>query len=683
MEKGAKIKIGIIVLLIIVIMGAIIGISKYRKYLEIVELEKQKTAIQTFFSRINEKKYEEMYDLITEKSKQNISKEDFVKRNKNIYNGIEATNVKIEIKEMWEDENISNKKLVRYTQSFVTAAGEISFDNTVDLYKENDIYKIEWKSNLIFPELNDDYKVRISTLEATRGNIKDRNGNLLAYDGKIYSVGIVPGKLGENRDEDIAKIAELLGVSTEKIEKALSASYVKDDIFVPIKSIAKNSEIKEKLLEIKGVMISNVDGRVYNLGEEAAHLIGYIQPINSEELEKHSGEGYTSTSYIGKAGIEYTYESTLRGIDGAEIYIEDKDGRRVKDILKRNKKDGTDVILTIDYNLQKDFYDQMKDDKGLFVAMDSETGELLALVSTPSYDSNDFILGMSTEQWNSLNNDVNMPLYNRFKQSYCPGSTFKPITAAIGLSADVINKNTEYNYSGTSWQKNSGWGDYYVTTLTDYPEIKNVQNAIIRSDNIFFSQLAIKIGKDTMTKYLDNLGFDEELDLEISLKKSQYINENKELTELKLANTGYGQGDVLVNPIHMATIYSAFVNDGDMIKPYLEYKNGEKTILKQDVFTEEATQIVKDAMLKVIESPNGTANDAKVLGLDMIGKTGTAELKKTKDDTESGTLGWFNCVTLNREAGNLVIVGMVENTQNNSDGGSHYVISKIKKVLAK
>ncbi len=680
MEKNQKSKIGIIILCIIIIVIAIVGGIAWVKHNESVDRENQKQVVQTYFSYINEKKYEEMYELISETSKQNISKEDFVKRNKNIYNGIDATNVKIEIQELIEEED---KKKVNYTEKFVTAAGEVSFNNTLQLHKEEDGYKIEWKSNLIFPELEEDYKVRISTIESKRGSIKDRNGNILAYDGKISSVGIVPGKLGEKREANIAKISELLEVSVERIEKALSASYVKDDTFVPIKKISKTSELKNQLLEIPGVMISNADGRVYNLGEEAAHLIGYIQTINAEELEKNEGKGYTSTSYIGKSGIELVYEDTLKGTDGSEIYIEDADGKKVTTILKRDKKDGNDVCLTIDYDLQKAFYDQMKHDKGFFVAMNPRTGELLAMVSTPSYDSNDFILGMTTEKWDRLNNDENKPLYNRFKQSYCPGSTFKPITAAIGLSENVIDEKTEFNYSGTSWQKDSSWGNYYVTTLTSYNEAKNVENALIRSDNIFFSQLALKIGKNTMVKYLDNLGFNEQLDFPVGLKKSQYLGETNEFTDVKLANTGYGQGDVLINPVHMAAIYSTFVNDGDMVKPYLEDQNGERMILKENVFSSQATEIVKNALFKVVESPNGTANDMKIPGLDIIGKTGTAELKKTKDDVESGTLGWFNCITLNRANQNLVIVGMVENTQDNSSGGSHYVISKIKEVLMK
>ena len=641
--------------------------------------QNKKDVVYTFFSYIEQEKYEEMYELISETSKQKISKEDFVKRNKNIYGGIDATNITIEIEKIIKE---GKRNFVSYNESFVTRAGEVAFSNKLELSKEDD-YKIEWSSKLIFPELLDEYKVRISTIEAKRGSINDRKGNPLAYDGKISTVGIVPGKLSENKEEDIKKISELLGMSVEKINRELSASYVKDDIFVQLKKIEKDSEIKEKLLEIPGVKIASQDGRVYPLGEEAAHLIGYIQEINSEELEKRKGEGYTSTSLIGKSGLELVYEEKLRGIDGAEIYIEDENGVMKTHILKRDKKDGEDVKITIDSELQRDFYNQMKEDEGLFVAMIPETGELLALVSTPSYNSNDFILGFTTEEWNALNNDERMPLYNRFKQAYCPGSTFKPITAAIALTDRIINENETFTYSGTSWQNDKSWGDYYVTTLTEYPEDKNVKNALIRSDNIFFAQLSMKIGKTGMSKYLDNLGFNENLEFPISLKKSQYLNEEKEMTDLKLANTGYGQGDVLVNPIHMASIYSAFVNNGDMLKPYIEYKDGEKTILKENVFSEDAVKIVSNALKDVVESPNGTANDAKIAGLEMIGKTGTAELKKSKEDTQSGTLGWFNCITLNREEGNLVIVGMVENSQDNSSGGSHYVISKIKQVLSK
>ena len=136
---------------------------------------------------------------------------------------------------------------------------------------------------------------------------------------------------------------------------------MEDDTFVPIKKVsADNTEIKNKVLEIPGIQINSVEARTYPLGEEAAHLIGYVQAINEEELNERAGEGYNSNSVIGKAGLELTYEDTLRGIDGVEIYIVDEEENRLKTLAKQDKKDGTDVKLTIDSTIQKQLYDQMK-----------------------------------------------------------------------------------------------------------------------------------------------------------------------------------------------------------------------------------------------------------------------------------------------------------------------------------
>ena len=171
-------------------------------------------------------------------------------------------------------------------------------------------------------------------------------------------------------------------------------------------------------------MISSTDARVYPYGKETSHITGYVQPISAEILSEKEGKGYNSNSIIGKVGLEYAYEDKIRGIDGVEIYIEDSEGNRLKELAKQDKKDGQDIKLTIDMDIQSKLYNQLKDDKGFFVVMEPQTGEMLALVSTPSYDANDFVLGLTNEQWESLNNDESKPLYTRFLQSYCPGSTF-------------------------------------------------------------------------------------------------------------------------------------------------------------------------------------------------------------------------------------------------------------------
>ena len=671
MEKK-KVLIGVIVLVIIVV-AIIIGVVIIQNN----EKDKVKDLVTEYFSLVNDKNYDELYSKV---ASMNMSKDDFIARNKNIYEGIDCANIEINIKNVEKADKGYN---IIYNEKFFTSAGEVEFDNTANVVKEDKELKLKWDSHIIFPQLNDDEKVRVSTIKAKRGSILDRNDVALAEDGYIASVGIVPGKLGENRDESISKISELTGVSTDYINELLNASYVKDDTFVAVKKIVdSNQDLKNELLTIPGVMINKEDGRVYSLGKEASHLIGYVQPISSEELKENEGKGYTTNSLIGKTGLELAYEDTLRGIDGTDIYIVDENENRVSTIAKQDKKDGKDVKLTIDSNMQKQVYDQMQNDKGLFVIMEPKTGELLALVSTPSYDSNDFVVGLTTDKWNELNNDENRPLFNRVTQKYCPGSTFKPITGAIGLTTGKINESEDLGYRGTSWQKDSSWGNYHITTLTDYSGPKNLLNAIMYSDNIYFAQTTLKIGAESFASSLDKIGFNQSIDFPLTLSKSQYANDNgtKIEGETKLADSGYGQGSILVNPIHMASIYSAFANDGNMVKPRIEYdenKNGE--ILIENAFSKEASDIIENDLIQVVE--NGTATDMKIDGITIAGKTGTAELKTSQEDTESGTLGWFNCYTINRQGGDLLIVSMVENVQDNTDGGSHYLIKKIKTLM--
>ena len=674
--KNKKVLIGVIIAIVVIVIAIVATVIIMGNK----EQEEAKGLLNDYFGLINNKSYEELYSKV---ASMNMSEEDFVTRNQNIYEGIDSSNIQIEISNV---EKVDNGYDISYHEKMYTSAGEVEFDNTANVVKENGELKLKWSSSMIFPQLGDTDKVRVSTIKARRGSILDRNDVPLAEDGDIASVGIVPGKLGENRDESISKISELTGVSVDYINESLNASYVKDDTFVPVKKIVdSNTELKEQLLTIPGVMINKEDGRVYSLGEEAAHLIGYVQPINAEELEEHEGEGYTSTSLIGKAGLELAYEETLRGIDGTDIYIVDENENRISTISTQEQKDGKDVKLTIDSTLQKQVYDQMKEDKGFFVIMEPQTGELLALVSTPTYDSNDFVVGLTTDKWNSLNNDEARPLFNRFTQKYCPGSTFKPVTGAIGLTTGTIDPNEDLGYTGTSWQKDSSWGNYNVTTLTGYSGPKNLLNGILHSDNIYFAQSALKMGADTFTSSLDKLGFNQSLEFPLTLAKSQYASNNGTTIEgeTKLADSGYGQGDILVNPIHMAAIYSAFANDGNMIKPRIEYdesKNGE--ILIENAFTKEAADTIENDLIQVVESPEGTANDMRISGTTIAGKTGTAELKTSSEDTESGTLGWFDCYTIDRQNDtDMLIVSMVENVQDNSDGGSHYLIRKIRTLF--
>ena len=675
-------KIIIIVISIILILAISVGIG-ITIYFNNKPKNKPEDVLQTFASYINDKKYEDMYSLLSSKSKANISEEDFIKRNKNIYEGIEAENFSVDIQSI-ENENKLAK--VTYKNSMDTMSGHVDFTNTVTLeLNEEKEYKIDWTSNLIFPKLNTEDKVRVKTIEAKRGSILDRNGEYLATNGVASKIGLVPGKMSDNREEDIAKIAELLNMTSDGINSELSASYVKADTFVPLKTVGKNEmELKNKLLEIKGIKIIDADERIYPQGVSTSQLVGYIQPINAEELKEKAKDGYTSSSKIGKYGLERAYESTLRAVNGSEIYIEDANGNKKTSIAKQEQKDGQDVKLTIDSKLQQTVYEQFKDDKSAVVVMNPKTGEVLALASCPSFDSNDFSLGMTTADYKNLTENPDNLLYNRYLATYAPGSSFKPIIGAIGLTTGAFSADDDFGRSGTKWQNDSSWGDFYITTLSTYNGPANLKNALIHSDNIYFAKAALKIGGKNLINSLKNIGFGQQIEFPQTISKSSYSNSESFTNETQLANSGYGQGEVLVNSIHMAMMYSAFVNEGNMIMPYLEYKENASSqtakYYKENAFSKEAANEVRDGLIQVVENPSGTAHTAKIEGKTIAGKTGTAEIKASKEDTSGTELGWFAIFTAEDTVERpILIISMVEDVKGR--GGSGYVVKKDSLVL--
>lgn len=687
-KKNSRAKIFGVIIGTVALGGSIYAGIVYQKQFSWSTPEELLTAYMAY---IPEGEYEKMYEMLNIEASGNIAQEEFIKRNSAIYEGIEMHDMDVEIIKYEKEKN-----RVTYHTSFDTVAGTISFENEAVFLEGKKGYELVWEDSLIFPELQGTDKVRVTTTEAKRGQILDRNGRTLAGPGVASSVGIVPGKLGES-EEAYQQVAELLKINPEVIKKKLSANWVKDDSFVPIKTIPKIKEIEllsaspdekvlkekerqDKLLEIPGVMISDIEVREYPLGEASAHLLGYVQSVTAEDLEEHTGEGYTANSVIGRSGMEGLFEKELKGQNGCRIYIEDGDRNEKTVLANQPVSNGQNVQLTLDANLQTKIYTQFQEDKSCMVAMDHYTGEVLALVSTPSFDSNDFIRGMSDEQWTALNESEEKPMYNRFRQVWCPGSTFKPITAAVGLESGAINPTEDYGNVGLSWQKDSSWGSYYVTTLHAYEPVI-LENALIYSDNIYFAKAALKIGEEELENSLTRLGFREELPFEIRMAQSQYSNTENIKTEIQLADSGYGQGQILINPLHMACIYSAFCNEGNIIKPYLVYqKDKTSEYWISNAFRAETAGLVLEGTKKVVNDPNGTGYAAHREDIILAGKTGTAEIKISKEDTSGTELGWFAVFTSEETVERpILMISMVEDVKDR--GGSGYVVEKDKIVL--
>ena len=673
--------------LVSVVLVAVVGAGGVLLYKKMTEKTRE-DIIKEYMGYIEKKEYEKMYALLDEVSKDKVKQEDFITRNQNIYEGIEAEKIQLDIpEEQDKDQPLS------YRVTMDTLAGEITYDADTFFEKEKGQWHLVWNDSVIFPGLESKDKVSVSSVEAKRGSIYDRNDVLLAGQGEVESVGLVPGKMNIQAEEDIEDLAEILGTTSEFIEKQLDASWVQQDSFVPLKKMTQEQldeayvpkegaesaggSIQDKLLEYPGVLISKAESRVYPYGECTAHLLGYVQQINAEELEEMKGKGYNEQSVIGKSGLEKLYEDRLREKKGYRISILDEQGEEKQALAVKPAEDGENIKLNIDIRWQQKLYEAYQEDKSCSVVMNPKSGEVLALVSTPSYNSMDFVLGMSQETWDALNNDPNKPMYNRVRETWAPGSSFKPIVGAVGLTTGAFTEEEDLGASGLAWQKDESWGNYKVTTLHEYSGGAVLKNALIYSDNIYFAKAALKIGAETFTGELDKMGFNQEIPFDIGMTSSQYSNSEAIDSEVQLADSGYGQGQMLVNPLHLACMYSAFFNEGNMITPYLEYEEGKTaSYWAEGVFTPEAANIIYEDLKEVVSNPNGTGYAAsKAVGVTLGGKTGTAEIKATQEDENGTELGWFAVYNTGvADSDTILMLNMVEDVKGR--GGSGYVVNK-------
>ena len=622
--------------------------------------------VTEYFELLKKKDYKQMYQMLNSKTVYTPTQKYFVEKYKEFYEEIDAKNIQIKILD--EQDNV-----IEYLIYIDTLAGRITYRNKVGVKNE----QIQFNKELIMDGYTDGCKIKITTYNPEkRGRILDRNGKVLAEDGKGYSVGLVKGKL--NGENDYGQIAQYLETDVETLQKKMSASWINDDSFVPIKTVSeatKNDLINKNILGINGVKISTVSIRTYPYDKVASHIVGYVRNVNAEDLKKHKNEGYNSTSVIGRSGIEAAYEEKLRGITSGKIDLVDKNDKVIKELChKEVKMSPQDITLTIDIDLQQSLYNEYQNDKSASVALNPKTGEVLAFVSTPSYSSNDFVLGLSTDKWNELNNDVNQPLMSRYKQTYTPGSSMKPITAAIGLETKAIDPDKDL-VAKDKWQKDSSWGNYYVTTL-HAPSPNNLKNAITYSDNVYFARSALNIGKDNLFKYYKNLKIGEKIPFELALNRSQYINKNQKVSDQLIADSGYGQGQILMNPLQLASIYSAFVNNGSIYQPHI-VQGQTKTWIK-NVFSKETTKTIKEDLINAIADENGTGHAIYHDNVVLAGKTGTAEIKQSQSDTTGTELGWFTIMTTD-EKQPILMTTVVEDVKNR--GGSGYVVEHTKAPL--
>lgn len=646
----------------------LLGCSSKNNYEEAFQLYKDKW-IQNDFSA--------MYEMLDSNSKNYIDEETFIKRYSNIYSAIDMKDLQIEINgELIENEDF-------YTIPFKitgnTIAGELTFDNyKVNIYKEDKEYKVQWDESLIFPDMIAGDKVLIEDIPSSRGKILDRHGNILAEDGVITVVGIHPSIFDlENKDKKIEEIATILDISTDTIIDKLNAN-TNPEHFVPIVDILSTDEKLSKLSnrDSDGIIVSSKSSRVYSGGQAFGRLVGYIGTITSEELESNKDKGYTEASLIGKAGLEQVYEDKLRGHDGSEIYL-DRNGEYIT-IAKKDAVDGSDLKLSIDSSLQNKSYIELNGEKGAVTAVDPKTGEVLALVSAPSYDSNIFttyITKTQAAQWAETNYADQI---NRFSNVYSPGSTMKLITGAIGLNTGVLNQDEVFNIEGHSWQKDESWGTYNITRVIPTINSVTLREAAKFSDNIYFGQVALKIGSEKLIQGIKNFGIGEEMPFDFPLSQSSISNDGEINRDILLADTGYGQGELMVTPLNMSLVYSSLANAGNIMTPRLIIDDGrEATVWKEKAINPENVPILVEDFSALINDDDGTAIAARIPDVNLAAKTGTAEIKTSQDDENGTENAWF--VAVDTTGSRISVSMIIEDVKGR--GGSNIPIPKVKNII--
>lgn len=645
-------------------------------------------SFETYVNQWNNQEFEKMYSMLTPEARETHPIDQYADRYNKIYEDLAVTNLQVAFEPIGEEtlESAMEEGLatIPFTVDMETIAGEIHFSYEATLHQlteddeeEEMNWFVAWDRGFIFPELKDGGEIGIQTTNPERGEILDRNQMPLAINDIVYEIGFVPERMGDNPEQSISRAAELLGMAEENIETALDADWVAPDLFVPLKQVAlTDEETLDQLFEVPGITNRELTNRVYPAGEAAAHLVGYIGDITAEELEEAKPGAYNATDAIGKRGLEQWYEDRLKGERGVTIVIEKEDEEEV--VLAENPvQDGENITLTIDINVQEKIYQAYEEEKdsGTAAAINPVTGETLALVSSPAFDPNDILYGTSPNLWDSLQNDEQNPLVNRFSATFAPGSVIKPLTAAIGLENGTLDPDEGIEIEGETWSNGEAWGEYEVRRVSESDEPVDLMDAMVRSDNIYFAMQGVEMGADAFVSGMENLGFGEELPYEYPISASSVSASGEMDDEVMLANASYGQGQLEMSALHLAAGYTMFINDGNMIKPTFLTSEDTNQIWKEGVLSEEYVNLIADILRAVVT--DGTASVADKADFPISGKTGTAELKLTGEDESAQENGWF--VGYPSEEPDILIAMMIESTEDR--GGSAYTAEKVTDLL--
>lgn len=486
-------------------------------------------------------------------------------------------------------------------------------------------------------------RIHLQRIPPFRGLIMDRDGELLVDNRPSYDLYLIPEELKE-RENLFNRLDQLISVNPDKV-KAILSRHPASHPFRPVlirKGISREdlAVIEANLFNLPGVMIQVTHQRNYIYGKLASHIIGYLGEINKQQLA--SGRYYNNIQgdLIGKYGVESIWQNSLNGVRGGMQVEVDAAGRRLSIIAKKPPEPGYNIRLTIDRELQMMAEDALQGKKGAIVALDPNSGRVLAMASNPAVDPNRFIRGMSREEWNSLETDTDYPFRNRaITGEYPPGSVFKIVVALAALEEGIVDPDDEISCSGVYTLGNH----QFRCWRREGHGAVNLHRALKESCDIYFYRAGIRLGIDRIAYYSKLFGLGSRTSIELSHERGGLI----PTTEWKLKRFGVpwqagetvsasiGQSFVLVTPLQMASMMSVVFNGGKIYRPkiveWAGNDNEEIFRFKPELegrinFHKENLEVVKNALLASVKEPRGTATRADIKGVNIAGKTGTAQV---------------------------------------------------------
>lgn len=489
-------------------------------------------------------------------------------------------------------------------------------------------------------------RVRVEPLPPNRGLIYDRNGTLLAENRPTYNLTLVRERV-DDLDDTLALLVDLLELPEEEIEAFQVRSRQRQRPFQPALLMSDLSEEQIARLAVNrhrlpGVEVEAQLLRYYPDAEVMAHALGYVGRINAEELQDLDPGRYAGTHFIGKTGVERFYETELHGEAGLRKVETNARGRVLRELGRTDPVPGANLTLTLDRSLQMLAYELLDGRRGSIVAIVPNTGEILAMVSTPGFDSNQFVTGIDVASYRALQEDIDLPLFNRaIRGHYPPGSTIKPFLALAGLVEGVITPDSTINDPGFYQLPNDSrryrnwlrWGHGRV----------DMERSIAVSNNTYYYTLAHDLGIDKLHERMSNFGFGQRVAHDVQgestglmpsrdWKRARF---NQPWYPGETLSVGIGQGYWQVTPLQLASATAALANRGHWVKPRLALRIGEEPVPAELPDTLPDIQLANDnwwdrvysGMEKVLSGSEGTARRTGV-GLEyrMGGKSGTAQV---------------------------------------------------------